>query len=487
MSQSQPLKTWPVEYQKELLIGDPRKSVAVCSLWSDKEYISRQVGLENVALVGNLYSHGPGIEGIIRNLLANPGIQRILVVGKDRTRSAETLLTFAKRGVEKTDLGWTIPLPIGISESELPPGKRTIDSAIPQSAIDGLRARLEILDLRGQELAKAQQLARDYGPTQPLSEPAVYPKSVPPVQIMRGEDLGFVFRGANPVNVWLEILRTIRRFGSNAASQWTSATQELLNVMAVLDGDLEPMLDLPDWVGLSRQSIDEYAAHLIHGEKIDAGDSYTYGERLHFSHGDQVAHLIQQLREQPYNRALYLNLWDEAKDFYHPKPVPPCLTHAWFRVFQNRLAANFGYRSHDIQSAWLKNTLGLRLLQNHVAKAAGLELGPTTMISYSAHIYEHDFSQIDQILETRPLVWQFTEDARGNLIITVADGQIVVRHENSSGSVTIISGTSALLLTKELWAKQLISKVDHALYIGYELGRAEQCLRAGKPYNQDQA
>ena len=128
------IKNWPVEYSKELLVGNLEKSLAVCSLWSDREFVARQVRAENVVVVGNLYSHGPGIEGIVRNVLANPSIRGIVVAGKDKSQSAETLLYFSNVGVERTNAGWTIPLAEGISKDDLPPGMRTIDGAIPYEA-----------------------------------------------------------------------------------------------------------------------------------------------------------------------------------------------------------------------------------------------------------------------------------------------------------------------------------------------------------------
>lgn len=71
------------------------------------------------------------MKGLVRNLLANPVIRGIVIAGKDKSRSAETFIHFINVGVEKTDLGWTIPLPDGLSKEDLPPGMRTIDEAIP--------------------------------------------------------------------------------------------------------------------------------------------------------------------------------------------------------------------------------------------------------------------------------------------------------------------------------------------------------------------
>ena len=90
------VKTWPVEYKNELLLGNQDKSIAVCSLWSDREYVAGKVGVDNVVVVGNLYSHGPGIEGIVRNVLANPSIRGIVIAGKDKSQSADTLVQFSR-------------------------------------------------------------------------------------------------------------------------------------------------------------------------------------------------------------------------------------------------------------------------------------------------------------------------------------------------------------------------------------------------------
>ena len=50
------VENWPVEYGKELLVGNPQKPVAVCSLWSDREFVAGRVGVENVAVMVAFFS-----------------------------------------------------------------------------------------------------------------------------------------------------------------------------------------------------------------------------------------------------------------------------------------------------------------------------------------------------------------------------------------------------------------------------------------------
>lgn len=321
----------------------------------------------------------------------------------------------------------------------------------------------------------------------PFAEPAVYPKTESRAEIMRGEDMGFVFRGERPHEVWMEILRTIRQFGYKGESRYTSSTQELLTIVAVLDGDLSQMMKWPEWVGHSPSAVREYSKQLINGVRLDADDTYAYGERMRVRKGDQIGALIDKLRKNPYDRGYVINLWDVDTDFMGDPHSPPCLTQAWFRVYRDKLSANFSYRSHDMYGAWIKNTMGDRLLQAYVAEKAGIPLGPTTVISYSAHMYEHDLPQIDGLLEHNQPQWKFIEDPRGNVIVGVEDGQITVRHENPSGAITTLRGTSAVRLYKEIWARKLILLLDHAMYVGHELARAERSLREGRDFQQDNA
>jgi thymidylate synthase len=478
---------WPVEYSKELLIGNPQKPVAICSLWSERNHVAGKVGLENVAVVGNLYSHGPGVEGIVRNVLANPAIRGIVIAGKDKSQSAETLKQFSNAGVEKTEIGWTIPLPDSISEDDLTAGMRTIDESIPYEEIEKLRTNVEIRDLRGKSWPEVGEVVAAYEDKPPFAKPAAYPKTESKIQVMRSEDIGYVFRGSQPEDVWLEILRTIRKFGSKAESRYTSGTQEVLNVMGVLDGDLDKMMKWPYWVGQSPASVRKYSEQLIKGEKLDEEDTYAYGERMRVRKGDQIGALIKKMKEDPYDRGYLVDLWDVETDFMGDPDSPPCLTQAWFRLYRGRLSANFSYRSHDMFSAWIKNAMGDRLLHNYVSEETGIPLGPTTIISCSAHIYDHDFKQLDGMLESQKPKWRFVEDPRGNFIVDVDGGQIVVRHENRSGAVTTLRGMSAERLYKDIWSRKLVLLPDHAMYIGYELARAEASIREDREFEQDRA
>jgi tetrahydromethanopterin S-methyltransferase subunit A len=56
-----------------------------------------------------------------------------------------------------------------------------------------------------------------------------------------------------------------------------------------------------------------------------------------------------------------------------------------------------------------------------------------------------------------------------------------------SPSQFVFRGKSAIDLYRSIVRENLISKFDHAAYIGKELARAEAALKEGRPYVQDRA
>jgi hypothetical protein len=78
-------------------------------------------------------------------------------------------------------------------------------------------------------------------------------------------------------------------------------------------------------------------------------------------------------------------------------------------------------------------------------------------------------------------------DPASNLLIRLHDNQINVTHLSPDGKrLETFADTSAYNLLKKIGEEFRISDINHALYIGYELARAEKALNAGELYEQDQ-
>lgn len=71
-------------------------------------------------------------------------------------------------------------------------------------------------------------------------------------------------------------------------------------------------------------------------------------------------------------------------------------------------------------------------------------------------------------------------DARGR--------RLVVEHYTTAGALDcVVEGTTPGAVTAAVLERNLVSRMDHAAYLGRELARAERSLAAGEPYVQDRA
>ncbi len=66
--------------------------------------------------------------------------------------------------------------------------------------------------------------------------------------------------------------------------------------------------------------------------------------------------------------------------------------------------------------------------------------------------------------------------------------RLVVEHYLNTGVLgCVIDGTTPAAVYSEVVARNLVSRLDHAAYLGRELARAERSLETGEPYVQDRA
>jgi tetrahydromethanopterin S-methyltransferase subunit A len=81
-------------------------------------------------------------------------------------------------------------------------------------------------------------------------------------------------------------------------------------------------------------------------------------------------------------------------------------------------------------------------------------------------------------------------DPEGYFVIFIdrPRGLLNVEHYKNSGVLTtIIEGRSAAEVYITAIEHTLLSRLDHAAYLGRELARAEQALSSEEPYRQDAA
>ena len=81
-------------------------------------------------------------------------------------------------------------------------------------------------------------------------------------------------------------------------------------------------------------------------------------------------------------------------------------------------------------------------------------------------------------------------DPAGYLVVTPDRRRdlIAVEHYDNEGVLrAVVEGPRAEDLAATLLRKKLVTRLDHAAYLGRELTRAEIALKEGEPYIQDRA
>lgn len=85
---------------------------------------------------------------------------------------------------------------------------------------------------------------------------------------------------------------------------------------------------------------------------------------------------------------------------------------------------------------------------------------------------------------------RLVQDPAGYFVVYVDTRlrRLVVEHYLNTGVLTsVIDGTAPAAIYGEVVARNLITRLDHAAYLGRELARAERSLETGEPYVQDRA
>jgi thymidylate synthase len=148
-------------------------------------------------------------------------------------------------------------------------------------------------------------------------------------------------------------------------------------------------------------------------------------------------------------------------------------------------------------SAWPANAMGLKALQQHirdeVAKRSDydLRMGPLITISQSAHIYDDCWENADNLIQTQyPKIFQQRDfdDPSGSFVVSVQDCKIIVEHmtPGSGEVINCYSGKYAKQLYQQIAADCPSLQIEHAMYLGTELQKAEIVLSMPKDFFYEQ-
>ena len=223
--------------------------------------------------------------------------------------------------------------------------------------------------------------------------------------------LGRFIRGSTITDAWHRGLNLIWRQGAEITDERGTRIKELLALQVVVE---DPYTDMtPQEYSWSQDRLEDYAAQLQSGE--NPGFEYTYGERLRSwkmpelpekheqpveSPIDQIDLLIQRLKSNSNTRRATVVTWIPPVD--SAKEEVPCMIVDDFKLRDGRLNLTVFFRSHDFAGAYPANLYGLARLLEYVSDQVEASPGSISTTSASAHIYDHDWDWVREILLGTP-------------------------------------------------------------------------------------
>lgn len=456
------------------LVFGERPDVGIVTLWTKKEHVLKSVDKSKYAIVGQLYSRDEGISCLVRNCLANKSIRHIVLCGVDLYNSGEALLALMKNGVDEQHRV------IGVANA-------VVQKEIPPEAIERFRANVRVYDCREtREYERINGVIDElermpaYGEAEAFPEPAVEQ-----VESWPTDPVGFKVVAQTVGQAWLDILDTVMRFGMRKKTEYGNEMKEVINLMTVVTDEEPVQIRWEDFFNFTREELEAYIPKILSDVQL-MDVEYTYGQRLRAHFGrDQIKEITEYLKKVPFTRRAVAVTWDVERDLGNAKA--PCLDLIQCLVQEGKLYMTVYFRSNDMFDAWPRNAFALRRMQGEIAQGVGVGLGSLCILSSSAHIYDGSWTVAKNIVSEYKKLPLLELDPRGNFVISIEEGTMVVRHYSpSGGKIDEVRGKTVKEITNALLRKRTISLVSHALYLGRELQKAQTALELGLKYGQDQ-
>ncbi len=424
--------------------GD-NSSVAVVSLWTPTEVVAQKLGKENYGIIGNLYSGERGIDTLVRSLSAHPEITHLIVTGVDTAKSGQVLLDFFEKGFSE---GQTkdIHSRVWKINSEF---EGYIETDIPRESLETLRTTIQIVQWDFKTPFDPALLK----PVSKKRNKQVFEKKTSFQKKYFGEVTTHVFRSDRFMEACLHSFASLIRFGQKTADK-----SKLFNAVFVLENETGKDIPFTEDLGFSRLDAQKKQA-----EWAQTIDSLRVVQRLNSS---MYHHTPVRSEENP-GSIEFDRVQDQllcSVSLLHQGALEfPILLYSLQKFFHNEIAA--------------------KLIS--IPKKVVL-----TVILSDYWISTDDLPKANALVETlskRYLThWSLLPDARGNFVIYISQGEIVVEHLSFGNELLYMyTGQTALELRDQIMAEGIVGTIAHGIYLGTELQKAEIALKHGLGYVQD--
>lgn len=484
----------PLYFADRLTVINPQGTIGVVTLWSKVDFVIsrfREAGVDldpatsPIAVFGTLY--GNGLREMLRNLLYNPQIQELWTCGNDRSESATELYNFFYSGIEPIrSIFATYRIPGGInsvSSCRIRGTKRIIDDLVrpeqfkrpPRIIWMGDPAEKDVLAyLHDYYIAWQSEPLRDH-PRLEIPLPEIE------VQYFPSNPRGHVVVGDTIIEAWKEVLHLLTRFGRRVTLK-KGDRLELQHVKVVVEKPRFEAEEKLKAVNLDSRKLRQYQEDILKGE-MRPDETYNYGHRLRTHFGlDTLAACVEWLKKDPEDRKAYVALWDTKRDLT-VKAGRPCLASLFFRKLEGKLTLSATFRTHNAMDAYPLNLYGLMAIQNWVAERVGLPPGAITVISHSLGLDPKELDRALMVIGKRP--FKVRLDPMGYFRITLDGKEILVEHRFEDVTLKEYRDKKAERLQHEIARDVALSDINHAIYLGRQLAKAEIALKVGREFVQD--
>lgn len=491
----------------QLILGEG--AIAIVSGWTPKEAIAKKLDSDEYAVIGNLYSPTRGISLLIRNLLNNPHVRRIVIVSATKadqnSGASQCLADFFEHGFDEgvSDTGrkcWVV-------RSQIP---GYIDIEIPRIVLLRLRFHVfgVILDSVPEAIATVKSLFHLQHALPMWSEPLQFPLVEYNPTITPGPLYGNRIEGRNIAETWVKLIHRVLKTGRPRPTGYGGEVRELIDITSVISNEpADFYFPSPNYLPVSPEFVKEYVTSVVDDAPYMEGVKYSYGQRLRSWFGrDQVEDVITKLIGEIDAASAVMSLWDPGGNSNrrpdgssdHQHSGSPCLNHIWLRVLDNELSMTATFRSHDLFSAWAANCFGLRALQQHIRDVIAtcseydLKMGSLIVISQSGHLYQDTYDHAEMVVQKHyPKIIHAMQrqhsDPVGNFLVEVQGTNIVVS-QTTPGNGEIVQNWSdhhPLSLIRQIAAANPEISPDHAGYLGFEISRAALAIKNDQKFEQD--
>ena len=469
--------------KKDVLIINPKSNVAISTLWSKKDFVLEKFPEDlkkKVGVIGTTYT-SYGINYIFETLAENPQIDTLILYGNDLSTSGETL--FKVFGEKHLDLPTIILDKNKISEIVRTIKLVDLRKEAREMKVDKLFEEIE-RNFKEEDKPKRNKIDLK---VEERSNIESYPFP------LSGH---FIYDNKSVFRAWVKILDLVMRFGSVKFSEYEIPQKEFLNVVVSLGlFGKDYKLEKEFFEFIEKENFERHINEVLSPKKPE-GVEYTYGERF-FAHRfgkNQINYLIEKLSKSPYSRRALVVSWDHEKD--QKIENPPCIIGVQGIITEDFYNHTVIIRSNDMFKAWPVNFVAqielAKFIVNEINKRVKTDykIGSVTSISISAHIYQTDFERAKKVIEKYSgKMKEFVEDPKGNFLIYLENGKVVLEHRTPDNSIVLWKNSFETFEQAYEFLKSgnIFSFASHAFYLSKELKNAFEKLKKGEEYVQDSA